>query len=213
MEGPEGCGKTSHMPHLVEELRSYGLKVFPTREPGGTEIGEQIREIIHNLKNTDMDPRTETLLFQAARAQIVEQVIRPLLLNGEIVISDRFFDSTIAYQGYGHRQDINKIKTLVSYATGGLTPDLTIFADVNVETGLERKKRQEEWNRMDSYDVEFHHRVYEGYMQMMREDPSRWVVVNANQGIDEVYNDLSREIRNKLIFNGFLESDRHGVER
>ena len=102
LEGPEGSGKTSHIPHLVEFLREKGYIVFPTREPGGTSIGEQIREVIHDLKNAEMHPRTETLLYQAARAQIVEEVIKPRLAIGEIVLSDRYFDSTIAYQGYGH---------------------------------------------------------------------------------------------------------------
>lgn len=213
LEGPEGCGKTSQLPKLVEDLRSYGLKVFPTREPGGTEISEQIRDILHDLKNANMNPRTETLLFQAARAQIVEQVVRPRLESGEIVISDRYYDSTIAYQGYGHGQNIDEIKSLIKYATGGLIPDMTVFADVVVEVGLERKKKQKEWTRMDAYEADFHRRVYAGYQQIMKEDPERWVVVDANQGIDEVYRDLSHEIKNRLIFNGFLESDRHGVER
>lgn len=100
LEGPEGSGKTSHIPYLVEYFRERGRVIFPTREPGGTSIGEQIREILHDLKNTEMHPRTETLLYQAARAQFVEQVIRPRLALGEIVLSDRYYDSTLAYQGY-----------------------------------------------------------------------------------------------------------------
>src|SRR5512135_2855137 len=129
LEGPEGSGKTSHIPHLVEFLREQGYKVFPTREPGGTSIGEQIRAVIHDLKNTEMHPRTETLLYQAARAQIVEQVIRPRLDRKEIVISDRYADSTIAYQGYGHCQNLDEVRALIRYATGGLIPDLTVLLD------------------------------------------------------------------------------------
>ena len=106
LEGPEGSGKTSHIPTLVEYLREQGYTVFPTREPGGTSIGEQIREVLHSLKNTEMNPRTETLLYQAARAQFVEEVIKPRLESGEIVISDRYADSTLAYQGYGDLQDL-----------------------------------------------------------------------------------------------------------
>ena len=132
LEGPEGSGKTSHIPHLVEYLRSQGRVVFPTREPGGTSIGEQIREVIHDLKNVEMHPRTETLLYQAARAQIVEQVIKPRLAAGEIVLSDRYYDSTIAYQGYGHQQNLEQVRQLVAYATGGLTPHLTILLDLDV---------------------------------------------------------------------------------
>ena len=106
LEGPEGSGKTSQIPYLVEYLREKGHIVFPTREPGGTSIGEQIRDVLNDLKNTEMHPRTETLLFQAARAQFVEQVVRPRLNDGEIVISDRYADSTLAYQGYGHQQNL-----------------------------------------------------------------------------------------------------------
>src|ERR1700690_712784 len=157
LEGPEGSGKTSQIKPLTEWLTSQGHQVFATREPGGTDIGEQIRAVIHDLKNTDMHARTETLLYQAARAQIVEQVIRPKLAEGTTVISDRYYDSTIAYQGYGHQQNLDEVRGLVKYATGGLTPDLTILLDVDVEIGLKRKKQNSvEWNRMDAYEVEFY---------------------------------------------------------
>jgi dTMP kinase len=190
LEGPEGSGKTSHIPPLVEYLREEGHLVFPTREPGGTSIGEQIREVIHDLKNVEMHPRTETLLYQAARAQIVEQVIKPRLAVGEIVISDRYYDSTIAYQGYGHQQDLEQVRALVKYATGGLVPDLTILLDVDVEEGLRRKKKDNEWNRLDAYTVEFHQRVRAGYAEMVQHEPDRWVVVNAGQGWDAVQDEL-----------------------
>src|SRR5512143_1905879 len=124
LEGPEGSGKTSHLPALVQHLTEKGYAVFPTREPGGTSIGEQIRHIIHDLKNAEMHPRTETLLYQAARAQIVEQLLRPKLTEGWIVLCDRYADSTMAYQGYGHQQNLDEVRTLVHYATGGLVPDL-----------------------------------------------------------------------------------------
>jgi dTMP kinase len=198
LEGPEGSGKTSHIPSLVEHLREKGFTVFATREPGGTSIGEQIREVIHDLKNEEMHPRTETLLYQAARAQIVEQVIKPRLANGEIVISDRYYDSTIAYQGYGHQQDLEQIRGLVKYATGGLTPDLTILLDVDVEEGLGRKKKDNEWNRLDAYQVEFHQRVRAGYLEMVIQEPARWVVVDAGQQWDGVQQELRRVILRKL---------------
>jgi dTMP kinase len=198
LEGPEGSGKTSHIPSLVEHLRGKGFTVFATREPGGTSIGEQIREVIHDLKNEEMHPRTETLLYQAARAQIVEQVIQPRLANGEIVISDRYYDSTIAYQGYGHQQDLEQIRRLVKYATGGLTPDLTILLDVDVEEGLRRKKKDNEWNRLDAYQVEFHQRVRAGYLEMVIQEPARWVVVDAGQQWDAVQQELRGAILRKL---------------
>jgi len=198
LEGPEGSGKTSHIPYLVEYLREKGYIVFPTREPGGTSIGEQIREVIHDLKNVEMHARTETLLYQAARAQIVEQVIKPRLADGEIVISDRYYDSTIAYQGYGHQQDLEQVRTLVKYATGGLVPNLTVLLDLDVEVGLKRKKKGDEWNRMDAYTVEFHQRVRAGYLEMVEAEPNRWVVVDAGQKWDNVQDDLRKVVVAKL---------------
>ena len=198
LEGPEGSGKTSHVPYLVECFREKGYVVFPTREPGGTSIGEQIREVIHDLKNAEMHPRTETLLYQAARAQIVEQVIRPRLADGEIVLSDRYADSTIAYQGYGHQQDLEQVRSLIKYATGGLVPDLTILLDLDVEVGLKRKKKADEWNRLDAYTVEFHQRVRAGYLKMVKQEPSRWVVVDASRDWQSVQDELRKVIEEKL---------------
>lgn len=198
LEGPEGSGKTSHIPYLVEYLREKGYNVFPTREPGGTSISEQIRDILHDLKNAEMHPRAETLLYQAARAQIVEQVIKPRLKAGEIVISDRYYDSTIAYQGYGHQQDLEQVRALVKYATGGLVPDLTVLLDVDVEEGLRRKKKDNEWNRLDAYTVEFHQRVRAGYLEMVKAEPNRWVVIDAGRKWDEVQNEVRILILGKL---------------
>ena len=198
LEGPEGSGKTSHIPHLVEFLREKGFTVFPTREPGGTSIGEQIREVIHDLKNAEMHPRTETLLYQSARAQIVEEVIKPRLAVHEIVLSDRFFDSTIAYQGYGHNQDLEQVRQLVRYATGGLTPDLTVLLDIDVEIGLQRKSKQQEWNRLDAYTLDFHKRVRSGYLELVKQEPERWLVVDAGQSWEAVQADLRTVILKKL---------------
>ena len=199
LEGPEGSGKTSHIPPLVEYLRGKGHVVFATREPGGTSISEQIREVIHDLKNVEMHPRTETLLYQAARAQIVEQVIKPRLAAGEIVISDRYYDSTIAYQGYGHQQDLEQVRALVKYATGGLIPDLTILLNVDVEVGLRRKKKNDvEWNRMDAHEVEFYKRVHAGYLELVKQEPGRWAVVDAGQGWGSVQEELKKVVEAKL---------------
>jgi dTMP kinase len=198
LEGPEGSGKTSHIPYLVEYLREKGYIIFPTREPGGTSIGEQIRDVLHSLKNTEMHPRTETLLYQAARAQFVEQVVRPRLVTGEIVLSDRYADSTLAYQGYGHQQDLEQVRALIKYATGGLVPDLTILLDVDVEVGLKRKQKADEWNRMDAYTVEFHQRVRNGYLEMVKQKPSRWVVVDAGQGWNDVQENLRKVFLERL---------------
>ena len=145
-----------------------------------------------------MHPRTETLLYQAARAQIVEQFIKPRLEAGEVVISDRYYDSTIAYQGYGHQQDLEQVRALVKYATGGLVPDLTILLDLDVEVGLGRKKKDNEWNRLDAYTVEFHKRVRAGYLKMVEAEPERWVVVDAEQPWEFVQQDLRMVIEAKL---------------
>lgn len=214
LEGGEGCGKTYQIPFLVESFREKGLIVFPTREPGGTAISEQIRDVIHDLKNAEMHPRTEALLYQGARAQLVEQVIKPRLQRGEIVICDRFFDSTIAYQGYGHQLDRGEIANLVKYATGGLVPDLTILIDLDPEIGAERKKiNNSEWNRMDSLPPEFYERVRAGYIKMASEEPNRWVVVDGNQSREEVFLNLKREIENKLVFNNLIERSNIRGER
>ena len=191
LEGPEGSGKTSHMPFLMDAIRKEGYIAFATREPGGTSIGEQIRNVLHDLKNKEMHPRAETLLYQAARAQNVEQVLRPHLADGYIVVLDRFIDSTIAYQGYGHQQDVEVVHELVNYATAGLMPDLTILLYVDAETGLERKGHQpEEWNRMDDQTLDFHKRVEQAYLLMARDDPKRWRVVDTRKPIEVVRDDL-----------------------
>jgi dTMP kinase len=180
-EGPDGSGKTSQVAQLVAYLHQEGYDVLATREPGGTFIGDQIRDVLSNLDNTNMRPRTEILLFQASRAQLVEQVIRPHLKDGGIVLSDRYADSTLAYQGYGHQVDLEKLKTIIEFATGGLKPDLTILLDIDVEKGLQRRARGGEWNRLDAYDLAFHERVRQGYHQLVQEEPERWKIVNAGQ--------------------------------
>jgi len=199
LEGPEGSGKTSHIPPLVDFLRQRGLTVFPTREPGGTSISEQIRTILHDLKNDEMNPRTEILLFQASRSQVVEEVIKPRLAAGEIVLCDRYGDSTMAYQGYGHALfDLDELRRLIHFATGGLVPDLTILLDVDVEVGLQRKSSSGDWNRLDAYRLEFHQRVRQGYLEMMKAEPARWVLVDAAQPWQNVQEQLRGIILERL---------------
>jgi dTMP kinase len=194
LEGPDGSGKTSHMMPLAEWLEEQGYRVHTAREPGGTLISEQIRNIIHDLKNTEMHPHTETLLYQAARAQIVEQVFRPRLADGWIVLCDRYADSTMAYQGYGHQQELEQVRALVRYATGGLTPDLTLLLDVDAQVGLKRSSQRHsnggEWNRLDAYQLEFHQRVRAGYLELAKQEPARWVLVDAGQAWEKVQSDL-----------------------
>jgi dTMP kinase len=128
----------------------------------------------------------------------VEQVVRPRLALGEIVISDRYADSTLAYQGYGHQQDLEQVRALIKYATGGLVPDLTVLLDVDVETGLKRKKKADEWNRLDAYTVEFHQRVRNGYLEMVKQEPKRWTIVDASRSWENVQDNLRRKILEHL---------------
>lgn len=197
-EGPEGSGKTSQIDPLAEYLRHSGQDVCKTREPGGTPIGDDIRNVLTNMKNEDMHPRTEILLFQASRAQLVEQVIRPALQENKIVLCDRYADSTLAYQGYGHQIDLAKLRSLIEFATGGLTPDMTFLLDIDVETGLRRKSSGGEWNRLDAYAIDFHRRVRDGYHKLAEEDPRRWIVVDASQPYDIVQVEIRRHIMKLL---------------
>lgn len=194
LEGPEGSGKTSQLALLVEFLRQQGYTVLATREPGGTQIGDQIRAVLSDLDNQDMRPRTELLLFQASRAQLVEQVIRPHLQQGGIVLCDRYADSTLAYQGYGHQTfPLEQVQAIINFATGGLKPDLTLLLDVDVKAGLERRAQGGDWNRLDAYQLEFHQRVRRGYLQMAQAEPQRWVVIDAARSMDEVQEEI-REV-------------------
>jgi len=197
-EGPEGSGKTSQLPALATYLEGLGYKVVCTREPGGTAISDQIREVLTSMKNQELHPRTEILLFLAARAQLVEQVIKPALEVGKIVLCDRYGDSTLAYQGYGHGLDLKILRQMLEFATDHLTPDLTLLLDLEVEDGLARKKKGAEWNRLDAYALAFHKRVREGYHQLIAEEPKRWVTVDATQDIDTVQAALRKTILKKL---------------
>lgn len=199
LEGPDGSGKTGQIPPLAEYLRSRDVDVLTTREPGGTEIGDQVRRVIMDLSNKGMDPRTEILLFQASRVQIVEQVIRPALKAGKVVICDRYADSTLAYQGYGHQSDIEFLRQLLRFATGGLKPDLTLLLDVDVEEGLRRRQvGGGEWNRLDDYDLQFHQRVRAGYHQLVELEPNRWEVIDARQTRDVIQHQIRAVVLQRL---------------
>jgi dTMP kinase len=200
LEGPDGSGKSSQIPVLAEWLRSQGYDVYTTREPGGTGIGNQIREILLNkLENTAMHPRTEILLFLSSRAQLVEEVIRPLREKGTIILCDRYGDSTLAYQGYGHGVDLTDLRNLLDFATGGLYPDLTLLLDLDVMSGLERRKKNgEEWNRLDAFTLAFHERVRNGYLELAAASPSRWIKINGDQPFNEVQLALRKAIGTRL---------------
>lgn len=181
LEGPEGSGKTSQLTQFADFLREQGYDVVTTREPGGTSIGDQIRQVLVSMENKNLHPRTEILLFLSARAQLVEELIKPSLENGKIVVCDRYGDSTLAYQGYGHGLPLETLREMLRFATDGLVPDLTLYLDLEVETGLLRKKKKQEWNRLDAYEVAFHRRVRNGYLALAAEEPQRWCVIDASQ--------------------------------
>jgi dTMP kinase len=181
LEGPEGGGKTLQARRLAQHLEALGHEIVLTREPGGTDIGDQIRKVLTLLENTAMDARTEFLLFSASRAQLVNERIRPQLARDRIVICDRFFDSSLAYQGYGQGLDLEMLRRVTEFATGGLVPDLTFLLDLDVEQGLRRRESGGNWNRLDAYDLDFHRRVREGYLNLAQEEPQRWVLVDASQ--------------------------------
>lgn len=207
LEGPDGSGKTTQIAPLADFLRQRGLTVLTTREPGGTSIGEQVRTVLHRLDNTAMHPRSETLLYLAARAQLVEEVIRPALVRGEIVISDRFADSTLAYQGYGHGNDLQIVRQLLHFATGGLWPDLTILFDLSAEEGLRRRQTGGgEWNRLDAYQLAFHQRVCEGYRALAAQEPQRWVVIDAARPVEAIQQELREIVVSRLASRQAISS-------
>ena len=198
-EGPEGCGKTTQIARLAGWLRDLGYDVLATREPGGTSIGDQVRDILHAPGNRSMQPAAELLLYNASRAQLVAEVIRPHLARGGIVLSDRYADSSIAYQGYGRGLDLNALCAIVGFATGGLRPDLILLLDVDVEEGLRRKRGSGgEWNRLDQEPIDFHCRAREGFLSLARLEPERWVIVDAARGVDEVQADIRKSVAHML---------------
>jgi dTMP kinase len=199
LEGPEGSGKTTQARLLAGWLRERGYEVVLTREPGGTGIGDQIRAVLLDAGNTAVDARTEILLYSASRAQHVAQRIRPALAAGQIVISDRYADSTLAYQGYGRELDLGTLREITTFATGGLTPDLTLYLDIPPEEGLQRRQLGgDEWNRLDAEALEFHQRVRAGYLELIRQEPERWAVIPANRSIEEVQAEIRALVQKKL---------------
>jgi dTMP kinase len=160
-----------------------------------------------SLENKALTPQAETLLFLAARAQLVREVIQPSLAAGVVVVSDRYADATLAYQGYGHGVDLDVLGKLLEFATGGLKPDLKILLDIDVENGLRRKTNCGEWNRLDAYSVAFHERVRKGYHSLAAAEPDRWVIIDASRDRDTVQNDLRKAVENALLASPLHSED------
>ena len=199
LEGPDGSGKTTQAHLLRKQLASLGYSVILTREPGGTQIGDQIRTVLHDKRNTEMTARAEILLYSASRAQHVTQLILPALEAGKVVISDRFADSTLAYQGYGRGLDLQPLYAITDFATRGVVPNLTLYLDIAPELGLRRRRQSgEEWNRLDAELLDFHERTRLGYLELVGLNPERWVVIDASQTVSHVQSTLIALARSRI---------------
>ena len=200
-EGPEGSGKTTQMHLLAQYLQVQGYEPLITREPGGTPIGDRVRAILLDPAHEEMAPSTEFLLFSAARAQHVRQIILPHLAQDGIVLCDRFADSSLAYQGYGYELDLEAVLSITKFATDGLVPDLSFYLDLPVEIGLRRKVGGDgdDWNRMEQKGIAYHQRVRAGYRAMTARDPDRWVVVDATASLSEIQAVIQRAIEEREL--------------
>lgn len=186
LEGLDGSGKTTQALRLAGWLSTRGVNVLLTREPGGTVVGDAIRALLANPLHVNMEARTEVLLFCASRAQLVAERIRPHLAAGGVVVCDRFSDSTLAYQGYGRELDLGFLRVLLDFATGGLTPDLTLYLDIPPEVGLSRRQRGGVLERMETEQLAFYERVRQGYLALVGESPERWRLIDADQPEERV---------------------------
>ena len=189
-EGVEGSGKTTQVERLADRLRQAGRSVVTTREPGGTPISDRIRAVVLDRQNVEIHPHTEALLMCAARAQLVQEAIRPSLDAGRVVICDRYSDSTFAYQGYARGQDLATLRNINYFATGGLVPHLTVLLDLPAEVGLQRRHgasgANSPMNRMDRLALDFHRSVAAGYHSLAQTEPDRWRLVDAQGSVDDV---------------------------
>lgn len=201
VEGPDGAGKTTVLNMIAEELAAEGYPIVQTREPGGSPIAEKIRQIILDKKHTEMDPRTEALLYAAARRQHLIEKIIPALEKGNIVLCDRFIDASIVYQGFARKIGIDEVLKINRFAIENTMPDLTIYFDIEPEIGLERiqKHRQGEMNRLDLETMEFHKMVREGYLQLLDRFPDRIKKVMADRPIEEVKTEAKKLILSLLV--------------
>lgn len=205
LEGGEGSGKST----LKEKLSAAfsDQKITCTFEPGGTDIGLQIRKVLMDMGNNRMHPIAEFLLFSAVRAQLVQEVVQPVLKRGELVICDRFYDSSLAYQGYGHGLDLAKLMYVTDLATNGIRPDITLLLDVDPEIGLRRRKEAGvEWNRLDDLALELHTNVRRGYLELATNEPDRIKVINSKQNSEQVFNEAFNLLVSRMRAVGYLGS-------
>ncbi len=199
-EGPEGAGKTTVLKMVVTKLQEEGIEVVATREPGGSVIAEKIREVILNPAHTEMDAKTEALLYAAARSQHFVEKIEPSLNQGKVVLCDRFIDSSLAYQGIGRDLGISGVKSINQFAIGDRLPDMTILFDLDPAIGLARinAHKDREVNRLDAESLAFHEKVRKAYLKLAEEFPERIKVIDANQSLELVFQSVWKVLRNAL---------------
>jgi dTMP kinase len=198
-EGGEGLGKSVQASRLAGDLRARGREVVHTREPGGTPAGERIRDVVLHARDVALSPEAQALLYSAARAQLVREVIRPALDAGQVVVADRFFDSLLAYQGYGHGADLEGLGALTRFAVGDLVPHRTFLIDAPVDVVIARvAERRGQWDRFHDLDADFHRRVRDGYLRLAAAEPQRFVVVNGDRTEDQIAADVRRQVEHLL---------------
>ncbi|MGI1837569.1 dTMP kinase [Lactococcus garvieae] len=200
LEGPDGAGKTTVLQRILPELEKTSYKILSTREPGGVRVAEEIRNIILSTENTEIDSKTELMLFAAARRLHMQTKMLPALAAGEMVIVDRFIDSSVAYQGYGRELGVEPVNWLNEFATDGIKPDLTLYFDIDTDVALERimKNRADEVNRLDLERAEMHRKVRQGYLEIVKQEPERFVTIDASQELDKVVADTLTVIKKKF---------------
>lgn len=202
-EGIEGCGKTTQAKLLYEYLRERGIACILLYEPGGTEIGEEIRKILLNEKNTKMSPKTELFLYLAARAQLLEEIIFPALQEGKVIICDRFSDSTLAYQGGGRNLGLERVSQINKYATNKLRPHLTILIDIPVSISKERIKKEEK-DRLEKENEEFYEKIRETYLLLAKRAPKRIKIFKGDKSIEDLHLEIRTEIIKFLTKKGVI---------
>ena len=200
LEGPDGAGKTTVLSQILPELQKMNREIVSTREPGGVRVAEEIRQIILSPENTEIDSKTELMLFAAARRLHMQEKMLPALRAGKVVIVDRFIDSSVAYQGYGRDLGVDVVDWLNEFATDGLKPDLTLYFDIDTVVALERimKNRADEVNRLDLERAEMHRKVRQGYLEIVAANPERFVKINASQTLEKVVFDTLTVIKTRF---------------
>jgi dTMP kinase len=213
LEGPEGSGKSTQARRIAAALGAAGFRCLVTREPGGTALGEQVRQILLHAPELAPVPAADALLFNAARAQLVAEVIEPALKRGEVVICDRFGDSTLAYQGYGNGRPLEPLRSLARFAAGDLSPDMTVLFDIPAEDGLQRKRDADEITRFESHvDLAFHRRVRNGFLALAAAEPGRFLLVDGTKTPDEIETRVTDALVPRLRARSLAPTETGGIE-